>query len=343
MALYRRHVSTFPPSLYSDNELLGVVGDVCRTARSDAPVETTQREFNAARAAAGHPHAPTAARICTRLKMGWEDVKLAALDRKRNHVQTVSAQTRAKTGPWLSKETCVFALRRVADRRGVSELSREEYDATAGELRRESSRRWVHGDRIVIPTSAQIATCFKSWAAALKAAGLSEHARIDTPQGLGYVDALELALETKGALPTSDELDIFIRTACRLQLVRPQRQKITHPWAVGELRRRRTVLGKWTPSGYPPKPLRPDWSELVEGIAGPSRVVRDLSEELCVQYLMRFLLESHRESRSAYAAWSVRTEGAPSPSSMGRAGRRQFAALRAEARARLRSGEQPSV
>jgi hypothetical protein len=66
-------------------------------------------------------------------------------------------------------------------------------------------------------------------------------------------------------------------------------------------------------------------------------VTRELTEELCIQYLMRFLLESSRGGRDAYLTWSARTEGAPGPASMGRTGRRQFAALRAEA------GERPTV
>ena len=275
--------------------------------------------------------------------MGWEELKAASLDPRRNAIQTVAANTRTNPARWLSEETCIFALRRVAERRAVELLSREEYDETAEELRRESRRRWAHGDRIVIPTSQQIETCFKTWPAALKAAGLSAHHRIYTVQGLGYVEALELALELKGALPTTAELETFIRVACGLQLGRTGRQRISHNWGVAELRRRRAEVGKWTPPGYLPKALRPDWSEPIEGVPGPARVTRELTEEVCIQYLMRFLLESSREGRSPYLAWSARTEGAPGPASMGRAGRRQFAALRAEARERLRKGERPTV
>ena len=331
----------FAPSRYSDQALPGLVRDVCRHARPNAPVETTEREFNDARAAAGHPDAPTAGRICTRLHITWPELKSTALNPKRSHTQTVAARTRPEDAPWIGEDACVFALQLVAKRRGVDQLSPSEYEETADVMRREHARRWAHGNTVVLPTVGQIERCFKTWAKALKAAGLSPR-RAVRMQALGYVDALELALETKGAIPTSHELERFVRVVCRLSFGRPVSEGLTHLSALGELRRRRTAAGKWTPSGSPPKRSRPDWDEPVEGLMGERRV-GPLTEELCVQFLMRFLLESPRDSQKAYVVWASRTEGAPSSASMRRSGRRGFSALRAETRERLRKGERPVV
>lgn len=335
-------MSRFAPSPYSDSELLAVVREVCRHAQPQAPLEVTESVFGSNRSAAGYPDAPSAARICTRLGRGWLDVKTAALGRGRRDIETVRAWKKRPHDPTLTEDVCVFALQLVATRRGEQSFTRYDYDETAELLRAEGARR-RHGGRAVIPTATQITTIFKTWAKAMKAAGLvppkQSHEHLT---GLSYLDALELALEMKGALPASHELEPFIRRACGLRLERRTRAALSYPEAVEELRRRRTTAGKWTPPSFPPKSERPDWTAPVELDGGPERRPT-LTDERIVQYLMRFLTEHTRQTVSAYVGWASHTDGAPSASSMARSGRPGFAAYRAQARERLRKGERPTV
>jgi hypothetical protein len=165
-------VTRFEPSHYSDDELLGVVRDVCRYATPSRPGSVSQTIFDAARTGAGHPLAPTAGRICKRLHKSWDEVKAAALDPKRSHTKTATAWTRTEFDDAIGVDARVFALQMVTTRRGAESFTPNEYDEAAVELRADAKRR-RHGGREAIPTSTQIITVFKNWRAVVRAAGLN--------------------------------------------------------------------------------------------------------------------------------------------------------------------------
>jgi hypothetical protein len=337
-------VPLFAPSPYSDRELFGVVRDVCRHVDRPRARAVTQPQFDAARKAAGHPNAPSAQRICVRLKRGWQEVKEIALSSKRNVDQSAVTKTREPPSPWIGTGICVFALKLVAEWLGVESMTAREYDQAATVLRRERSRRSKHG-RLLLPTSGQIKVRFGTWPKALKAAGLNPVAVRKKVLGMTYVDALELCLEETDTLATARDLRTFMQARQLILQYRERLQEgLTHGSAIKQLRARRAAAGTETPDGYTPQALRPDYRTAGGTISGPTRLP-GVTDERCVQFLMRFLVESAggKQTEAAYGPWSAATPGAPPPSTMRRRGRPGFAAMRTEAAERLRRGERPTV
>ena len=96
-------------SAYSDRELYDLVRAVAEHASPDEPQFVSQRVFDCGRAAAGHPHAPSARAICARLRdhrgrpFPW--LKLLALvfdpdrDIDRTHGQLRGQEDANELGP----------------------------------------------------------------------------------------------------------------------------------------------------------------------------------------------------------------------------------------------------
>lgn len=65
-----------------------------------SPRETTKRQFNDARAGAGHPDCPTAQAILLRIPMGWQDLlDLALSDRSIEHTAAAVAAAKRAADP----------------------------------------------------------------------------------------------------------------------------------------------------------------------------------------------------------------------------------------------------
>jgi hypothetical protein len=356
-------MSRFAPSRYSDHELPAVVRDVCAHANSTWPLEVTETQFNGGRSAAGYSEAPSAARIARRLKRPWPEVKALALDRKRDTDRSVGRWVGAQQADFLTRDACVLALQHVGERLGKRFKTRRgpaasesdnaedtmtivEYEQGAEELRREHARRYLHGGNLYLPTIEQIKWRFGNWNRALAAAGFQRrpHAA-GNAAGLDYLDALELCLQETGALATRADLLDFCR-ANDLRLSEIWKCGVgTHRQMIEQLRTRRASLCLWTPPGYPRIQDRPDYTErvLAEESHNLPGHIWPVTEERCIQCLMRFLVETRgrKQTSAVYVPWAAATRGAPSASRMRAFG--GFAALRQKARKRLRDGEKPTV
>lgn len=157
--------------------------------------------------------------------------------------------------------------------------------------------------------------------------------------GLQIADAIELCLEATGCLVSSRTLERFCAVN-RLSL--GQRwDKTSHPAEVERVRERRAAAGKWTPPRYVRAKQRPDLLVAIPGLEGPRRRTGRHDDESCVEFMVRFLVERRGQSqtRVEYRKWAIRTDGAPSASTLDRGGKPGFAAFRAEARLRLREQE----
>jgi hypothetical protein len=339
MQSYRRRVPKFAPSRYSDHELPGVVADICRDLDPVDPLAVSQPRFDAGRAAAGHPEAPTAKRICARLALSWEAVKQLALDPTRSVDRTVGIRTGKQDETWLGDDVCLTALRVAAARLADEEtLSPGRYEEIAEQMLAENRRRYRHGGRLVMPTVGQIEWRLGPWPEALAKAGLKRRGHTGRP-GLPIADAIELFLEATGCLVGRT----LLTRLCKINdLSLGQRwEKPSYPVEVARVRERRAAVGKWTPPKYTRTRQRPDLLIPIPDLDGPTRHIARQDEETCIEFMMLFLTErrGRSQTRTDYVKWASKTPGAPSASTLGRGGRPGFAAIREEARLRLREQE----
>jgi len=263
-------VPPFPPSRYSDHELPGVVADVCRDLDPRHPRSVSQARFDAARADAGHPQAPSAKQISARLRLPWPEVKQLALDPTRSVDRTVGTRVGKEDESWVTDEVCIFALLTVASRIVVgTALTPDSYTVEAERMLTADRRRYLHGGRLVMPTVGQIERRLGRWPEALTRAGLKPpEAR--HPAGVPWADAIELCLEATGCLASLRTLVKFFENN-ELSL-RKQRSGPGYPAEVEGLRARRAAAGKWTPPGYTSPRDRPDLLRVIPGLEGPKRL-----------------------------------------------------------------------
>lgn len=159
-------------SAYTDRDLHSVIATVAPHVNPGAPEACTQRAFDAARAAAGHPACPTARQLTTRLNANrngserswaqWLDVAL----HQSAEYQARSAGKRGtvKQAPETIRASAVFALR----------LARAE----GGHHRTQATYRAWRANRIatlyervrpILPTDRQIRRAFNTWPNAVAA------------------------------------------------------------------------------------------------------------------------------------------------------------------------------
>ena len=268
----------------------------------------SRSDYERLRTAIGHPDAPSAKRIATRLGLAWSEVVELAQSEKRDVPRTLGrrgAAPRGAAATALDRERALSALASVATRLGVKKLSAMAYDAERERIAIESHRA------ATLPTSWQIARLYgKSWTAATRDAGLAPGGRGRRP-GVALSDAAELCLHTTGALPTYAELCRFAR-ANYLTIVRAGNSDSNWSTALSDLRTRRDADGLWTPTRPPTKRDRPDYDAPIL-TSTPRALGRTFwSTEECVRGLIAFLdwLADNGEAGDAatqrrYNRWSA--------------------------------------
>jgi hypothetical protein len=331
-------VPTFPPSRYSDHELPGVVADVCRDLDLRDPRSVSQARFDAGRADAGHPQAPSAKQISARLRLPWPEVKQLAFDPKRSVDRTVGQRVGKDDESWVTDEVCIFALLTVASRIGVdTDLTPDSYKVEIERMLTADRRRYLHGGRLVMPTVGQIERRLGRWPEALIEAGLkpSEVKRFVATSG---IDAIELCLEATGCLPSLTTLVKFFELN---KLALSGRIGRRYPLQLEELRARRAAAGKWTPPGYTSPRERPDLLCIIPGLEGPKRLPGAFDEDRVLAAMVQFVRDRRGipQTRRDYLNWAAKRHGAPAASSMSSGGRPGFAAYRTQARLIVREEE----
>jgi hypothetical protein len=288
-------------SRYDIRTLVDVAHAVARQANSTAPEQVTQKQWDAARAKAGYPGAPSARQVAVRLKLSWAEVLALALG-GGDVDKALGRRFGEDEDPYLDGDDVRTALRTVALRLNKSRLTAAQYVA---ERERILARR-SPGSEFYLPNRNQVERIAGSWDEALAIAGLGPKPRQAQRSGLAIVDALELVLEAHGCLPTRPELDRFV-SANGLALARRDK-----PWAhyLAELRRRRSEWGRWTPASPPALELRPDYTTPVRLPADlPKRQKRGWAREECIAALVSLLNELPAKTRLTMRIYQTSANG----------------------------------
>ncbi len=151
-------------SAYSDRELYDLVRAVAERASPDEPQFVSQRVFDRGRAAAGHPHAPSARAICARLRdhrgrpFPWPSLLALVFDPDRDIDRTHGQLRGQEDANELGPRHLFFALNLAARRRHARTLTPGEYEHTRRRLIAEDDRRHDGGSDLdhLLPTVGQI-------------------------------------------------------------------------------------------------------------------------------------------------------------------------------------------
>ena len=196
--------------------LLREVHEVAALANPTDSQAVSQRVFDRARAnSPAHANLPAARQIARELKLKWPEVLTVAHapESKRNNLIDVKTRENAPIG-WLTSARIKYALRLVAGRLGVDSLTTIAYDAERDVLLGEDARDWLHGRRLRIPSAGAIALAAHGWGAALRIAGLREHAqRKPTIHQViaSRVDVMDRFYDQYGEQPSETALKDFAR------------------------------------------------------------------------------------------------------------------------------------
>ncbi|HLH13824.1 MAG TPA: hypothetical protein VKV16_03470 [Solirubrobacteraceae bacterium] len=310
--------------------LLDAVAAVARAANPEEPHLTRQVDYDAARASAGYPDVPTGKQTAQRFGLAWRELLVLALDESRDRDKAVGYLAAEPEDDSLDESGVRLALRTIALRLGKRTLTGLEYRRERAEMLAAASLH-RHPIELSLPSEWQILRAAGSWDAALEIAGFERGPAPRAPKGLALVDALELALEAIGCLPTRNELERFA-AANRLSIAKGRRG---YAKELAELRARRADWGKWTPQAPPPPGQRPDWRVQVElpgNVPLVERRKREWTRDECIAAIRRLLAElgSERLTQRVYQQKAAGRRDLPALPSVQRHGR--FIELVAEAR-----------
>jgi hypothetical protein len=317
-----------------------VVADVCRHVSPADPRSVSQSGFDGARGDAGHPRAPSARQIATRLRLPWQGVKDLALDPKRSVDRAVGRRTGKQSETWITDDVCIAALRTVAAGIGKDvPLTIARYEVEAERMLADDRRRYVHGRRLVMPNVDQIEWRLGPWPQALVRAGLTPPVQTGEV-GSTWIDGIELCLEATGCLVSSATLlKWFEINDLSLAIWTPG---MTYRGEVEKLRVRRAAQGKWAPPRYTTPREQPDLLSVVPGLTGPAKRRRPRFDEGRALEVMKEFVRDRRgssQTRKSYIRWKPKMGDKPAASSMNRFDRPGFAAYREQARRMLREEE----
>jgi len=279
--------------------LIEVVAAVARAAAPEAPEWVSQRAYDAARTKAGHADAPRAEQTAKRFKLPWAELLAFAFGSRGKLDLMVGRRYGEREQPWLNSDDVRVALLTVARRLGKDTLAPVDYRRERTRMLEKARLSWRHRVEPVLPTEGQIERAAGSWNEALELAGLAAR-RHASHAGVLIVEALELALEAHGALPSKRQLATFARANdISLALLR-------RPWDdyLAELRESRDARGKWTPPGLTPFRDRPDYSRPVEGglaVLAPRQ--RHWTRDQCLAALRGWLDELPATTRPTQRAY----------------------------------------
>lgn len=281
---------------YDLNALYNAVADVARVAEPDFPESVSQRKWDDSRAAGGHPTAPSARQITSRLRLGWEDVKRIALDPCRSIEQTGAglSKTSNKEERKRTPREIHYGLHLVARTLGRRSFSVLEYDRTRDELIAEERRRL--GEQAILPkllpTAYQITNSLaagQQWNDALVSVGLEPHEQAVAKTALPLAEAFDVFVDTFEFRPTRNDLD-WLRQQFGVSIAKIP---VGKPWAEleAEFVNARAERGDETPAARMPKSQRQGTTIPEEVLAKlPRRTVKGKNTyEVCAGALVEYL------------------------------------------------------
>jgi len=268
----RADIATRFRSAYRDDELLDVVRAVAVAAMPHSPLAVSTRRWDAAREHAGHPDAPSARRIVSRLNsagrhvLSWPRIVEASFGTLAERRQTLSSAARRPEQHHLTVRHLVAALRRVAQHLGAHTVYRDQYEpaceAILAGLPSGAARDTVAD---LLPTLGQIERIARhecagrdigsDWGAALGLAGLIVSADAEDPQrgrkqALDPIEMIDLYGRLANQIPTFKQAKLF---AARHQLALREADNNTWGAAVAAYKARLAASGERVPAGPIPR------------------------------------------------------------------------------------------
>jgi hypothetical protein len=209
-------------SAYDDDELRDVIVDVARSAQPAQPLKVSTRRWDAAREQAGHPDAPSARQITTRLNpagrhvLSWPRIVELALAGERAWRHAVG-RAAGRPEEWHLGLVHLVALRRVALHLGRQSFAPDAYTSAVEAILAsvDPSERARLAQQF--PTEGQIERIARNargnqlgrtapWDAALELAGLGTRdstTRVSQRRAaLAYHETIDLYVQLTGRVPT---------------------------------------------------------------------------------------------------------------------------------------------
>lgn len=176
--------------------------------------------------------------------------------------------------------------------------------------------RWLHGQRLRLPTDEQIKIAAGDWDRALALARLDRRpGRGDQGHGkraLGTVELLDRCYQAHGTEPSALELRRFAR-ANGIPWT-PDRDR-TWLESLAAWKDQRRAQGQAVPDGPPPRHARPDYTRPVGAARPDEQRRRDWSDiNDCLPFVIAYLEQlrsGERSSKLGYADWARSQPEAP--------------------------------
>ncbi|MFN8204489.1 MAG: hypothetical protein U0S48_18185 [Solirubrobacteraceae bacterium] len=208
-----------------------------------------------------------------------------------------------------------LALRDVARSLGQRTLSAREYEDVRVRTVRHARRRRI---AVRMPTVGQIEAAAGGWEQACRIAGLRPGTCHERPGGIAVVDALEIAVDALGVVPSRRQLERLARHN-EVALARPTRPRAE---TIAEVARRRAQRGLSMPG--PAVGARVEDFEVdVPALRGPRAHHSRWTREQCVAAVAAWLADlapHERPTQRSYARWWAMHPGRPAASALGRHG-----------------------
>lgn len=191
---------------HDDLTLLRIVRAVSVDACPAEPTACRQDQFDAARAAAGHPDAPRGRNIAARLDMSWPRLLHVAHGPETRWSRELGHAGSDRGRKGISLQQVLVALRQVAAHLGVDTLGQAQYEQARNEIVAVSRRAFKHGGNAAatLPHLEQVKWVLKqeklSWDDALGRVGLKSPDR-PSVAGLDPDAAVDAFIAHTGMLP----------------------------------------------------------------------------------------------------------------------------------------------
>jgi hypothetical protein len=301
--------------------LLRGVREVAALANPAAPLTVTQAAFDTARTRSpAYAGMPRAKRITEQLRLRrWSVVLTVAHEPEGKHNHLLGWKTMEEDADWLTVEYVASVLKLVAHRLGADTVSRPDYRDEREKLLAEDRKRWLHGQQLLVPKSAQIEQVMGTWTAALQAAGLRTRSEgvveRNATRAPTHAELLDLFWKHYPVLPTKRDLQAF---ALGNSIPYPTEAKAKFGEERDAWAEARRAEGVAVPDEPPPHGERADYSrDAGEALPGARRRRRWGNAADCVAAVKRYVEElrpGERAGAESYRAWARRQAGgAPAP------------------------------
>jgi hypothetical protein len=296
--------------------LLSAVPEVCRHVDPHGPASVSRRQYDAARGRAGYPDLPTSGQVLRRTRSrSWPELTRTLTDKRRDPDRALGQRAGREQAGQCTQAQAVLALRDTARALDQRTMTAREYDDIRTRVNHAARRRRLTAR---LPTVGQIEHALGGWTQACCAAGLRSGPSAPRPVGLAVVDALEIAVDSLGVVPSRRQLERLARHN-GVALARPAMLRAD---AVAEVRARRAARGLPMPALAAALPIDRFDVDVLALVGSRSHQGRwgFADCQAAVRAWLTGLQPGERPTQRSYARWQARHPGRPAASALGRHG-----------------------